>query len=117
MLGAPPVWSSAVMIPKNIFDELGNFKEGETIGEDVEMWCRIALRYSVAFNKKICSIYYQDAENRLYVKGKNIKKADGYIETLENALNNGNINDNVKTNIKCLIETIYVGYAISINFC
>jgi pterin-4a-carbinolamine dehydratase len=36
---------------------------GERIGEDQDLWARIALQYPVAFDKKVCAYYHQDALN------------------------------------------------------
>lgn len=116
MLGQPPVWSSAVAIPKYVFETAGYFKVGEVIAEDVDMWCRIALKYPIAFSTKICAIYHLDAENRAYVKGKKNKKATGYLETLHNALKSDSVLPEVKTDIMKLIETVELGYATSLIF-
>ena len=54
---------SAVCIPARIFHELGGFLVGEKFGEDLEMFCRIAMRYPVAFSRNIGALYYLDAAN------------------------------------------------------
>ena len=51
--------ASGVMIPRRIFDELGVFKVGEHHGEDLEMWARIALRYSIGYDTHILFSFYQ----------------------------------------------------------
>jgi len=43
-------WSSAVMIPKKIFHELGGFDEAMRSGQDTDLWIRIALNKSIAFS-------------------------------------------------------------------
>lgn len=43
-------WSSAVMIPKKIFHELGGFDEEMRSGQDTDLWIRIALNKLVAFS-------------------------------------------------------------------
>ena len=43
-------WSSAVMIPKKIFQELGGFDEEMRSGQDTDLWIRIALNKLVAFS-------------------------------------------------------------------
>ena len=116
MLGQPPVWSSAVAIPKHVFETAGYFKVGEVIAEDVDMWCRIALKYPIAFSSKVCATYHLDAENRAYVQGKKNKKATGYLETLHSALKSDSLSPEVKTDIMKLIETVEIGYASSLIF-
>lgn len=58
-----PVHTSAVCIPKNIFEENGFFLTDVYLGEDLEMWARIALKYQVAYSTKKCSIYYRTTNN------------------------------------------------------
>ena len=60
-----PVWSSAVVIPKRVLDEVGGFPEGEHLGEDLDLWLRIALRYPIAWSSACLAVYHQDAENRV----------------------------------------------------
>jgi glycosyltransferase involved in cell wall biosynthesis len=61
--GAPPVWTSAACVQKRILKECGGFALGKRMGEDVDLWGRIALRYPIALSTKIGAIYYQNAEN------------------------------------------------------
>ena len=63
-LGAPPVWSSAVVIPRGIFEEAGGFPPGVARGEDLCLWSTIALRHPVAWHPEPSAIYHQSAENR-----------------------------------------------------
>ena len=46
-------WTSAVAIPKAIFEKLGYFNTDLRSGQDTEFWIRIALRGKVAFTSKI----------------------------------------------------------------
>ena len=43
-------WTSAVMIPKKTFNDLGGFDEDMQSGEDTDLWIRIALNKSIAFS-------------------------------------------------------------------
>ncbi|MFA5275590.1 MAG: glycosyltransferase family 2 protein [Candidatus Omnitrophota bacterium] len=53
-----PVWTSATAISKEVFNIIGNFPAGERIGEDLDMWLRVALRYPVAFSNHVCASYF-----------------------------------------------------------
>ncbi len=64
-LRTPLVWTSASMVPKAIFEELGGFPVDVPFGEDKCMWARIALRYPVAWSPVEGAHYYLNAENRL----------------------------------------------------
>lgn len=65
--GEPPVWSSAVAIPKTVFHKVGLFKAGEKMGEDLDMWGRIALRFPIAFSWQGVAFYREDATERACV--------------------------------------------------
>ncbi len=57
------VTASSVCIPKGVLEELGGFPLGERIGEDQDVWARIAMHYPVAYDPQALAIYYQDAVN------------------------------------------------------
>lgn len=57
-----PLWTGAVCIPRNVFDEMGGFPKGIKLGEDFLLWIRIALKYKVAFLNKPLSNYNQDVD-------------------------------------------------------
>lgn len=59
-------WTSALMVPKIVFQKLGGFNDGLKTSEDTEMWIRIALNYPVAFCWKMtaCKLQMSD-ENHL----------------------------------------------------
>lgn len=61
-----PLWTGAVCIPRNVFNEMQGFPQGIKLGEDFLLWIRIALKYNVAFLNKPLSNYNQDVdgENR-----------------------------------------------------
>lgn len=60
-------WTSTVMMPKHIFEEIGFFDENITFGagEDTDMWLRVALRYPIAFSNEITGSYNLVADNRI----------------------------------------------------
>lgn len=45
-------WTSAVMIPKTIFNTIGGFNENMRSVQDTELWIRIALKHKVSFCSK-----------------------------------------------------------------
>lgn len=55
-----PVTSSSVAIPHNVFHTMGGFRKGLVMGEDFDLWIRIALKYPVALVNKPLSNYFQD---------------------------------------------------------
>lgn len=59
-----PVHTSAVCIPNRVFKLIGGFAVGHGLGEDLDMWGRIALQYQVIFTNKPSSLYHMDSDNR-----------------------------------------------------
>lgn len=57
-----PLTSISVAIPRMIFDEMQGFKPHLKLGEDFDLWIRIALKYKVAFLNKPFSNYNQDVD-------------------------------------------------------
>lgn len=57
-----PLWTGAVIVPKNIFDEEGGFKSQLKLGEDFDLWIRIALKHKVILVNKPLAYYNQDVE-------------------------------------------------------
>ena len=56
--GKSPFSNSNCCFPKNVFQEEGGYKEGVKLTEDSDLWCRIALKYSIAFYRKPMATYY-----------------------------------------------------------
>lgn len=65
-----PLWTGAVCIPRDVFEEMRGFPEGIKLGEDFLLWMRIALKYKVAFLNRPLSYYNQDVE----ATGKGVKR-------------------------------------------
>jgi glycosyltransferase involved in cell wall biosynthesis len=63
-LGDNITWSSAVAIKKSIFKDIGTFPIGVRMGEDQDMWLRIALKYSICFSTTVTAIYNWETDNR-----------------------------------------------------
>lgn len=57
-----PLWTGAVIVPKNIFDEEGGFKSQLKLGEDFDLWIRIALKHQVILINKPLAYYNQDVD-------------------------------------------------------
>ncbi len=57
-----PVWTGAAIIKKSIFDQETGFKSILALGEDFDLWIRVALKYPIAFINKPLSNYNFDVE-------------------------------------------------------
>lgn len=57
-----PLWTGAICIPRQVFDEMKGFPRGIKLGEDFILWIHIALKYKVAFLNKPLAYYNQDVD-------------------------------------------------------
>lgn len=57
-----PLTSITVAIPRAIFDETGGFKPNLKMGEDFDLWIRIALKHKMVFLNKPLTNYNQDVD-------------------------------------------------------
>ena len=57
-----PLWTGAVCLSKKNFEEEEGFKPKLKLGEDFDLWIRIAMKYPVVFLNKPLAYYNQDVE-------------------------------------------------------
>jgi len=57
-----PITSITAVVKKDVFNEMHGFKPTLKLGEDFDLWLRIALKYKVAFLNKPLAYYNQDVE-------------------------------------------------------
>lgn len=59
---AMPLWTGVVCIPRSVYETEGGFNPQLKMGEDFDLWIRIAIRHKVAFLNKPLAFYNQDVE-------------------------------------------------------
>ena len=57
-----PVWTGAAIIKKSVFDLEKGFKPSLKMGEDFDLWLRVAMKYPVALLNKPLAYYNQNVE-------------------------------------------------------
>lgn len=55
-----PLWTGSTIIKKTIFESEKGFNPKLKLGEDFDLWIRVAMKYPVAFKNKILAYYNQD---------------------------------------------------------
>lgn len=55
-----PLWTGATILRKDVFNENNGFKPTLKLGEDFDLWVRVAIKYPVAFLNKPLAYYNQD---------------------------------------------------------
>lgn len=59
------IWTSAVCFKRSVFESLGGFNPNYTTGQDLDLWIKFALKFSVIYNTKITMIYHKGIINSL----------------------------------------------------
>jgi len=62
-----PIISSAVVVRKQVFEQVGTFAIGEPLGEDQDMWLRISRQYPISYYHKREAIYYRGLPNSVCI--------------------------------------------------
>lgn len=82
------VWTSATTIRRSALIDAGCFKPGEKIGQDLDMWARVARHNpKVAYSARICVTYNRMAEQNARTRVK-IAWAGAFIQDLEEEMQN-----------------------------
>lgn len=96
-----PFSNSNLCIPKKIYQEFGGYKVGVKLTEDSDLWCRIALKYPIAFNTLPLANYYLD------ISGSTVGIFEPHefqvAKTLRNALVNNAVEKKYIPSVKKLI--------------
>ena len=108
-----PLWTGAVCVPRHIFDEMGGFKPQLKLGEDFDLWIRIALKYKVAFLNKPLSNYNQDVDTANRGIGHLHKPENHMLWNLDYLANEEQTNPDYKYLIDRLRTTSLLPYFIS----
>jgi glycosyltransferase involved in cell wall biosynthesis len=62
--GDLPFMVSSCVITSRLFHQLGGFPVGESMGEDQELFSRVALQSQIVFSPLVLLFYHTDTENR-----------------------------------------------------
>ena len=96
-----PFSNSNLCIQKKIYQEFGGYKVGVKLTEDSDLWCRIALKYPIAFNTLPLANYY------LGISGSTVgifePQEFQVAKTLRNALVNNTVEKKYIPSVKKLI--------------
>lgn len=85
-----PIWTSAAVIKKDVFNQLGGFNKHCIICEDVDLWCKIALSGKIYYINEPLAIYHRDNINMLS-KNKNASCFYPFLDEYETLINPNDI--------------------------
>lgn len=100
-IGKSPFSSSNFCMSRKLFNDIGGYKEGVRLTEDSDLWCRIALRYKIAYSKKPLATYYMGTNGSTHFI---FEKRDFQVTTtLKNELLLKNVNPKLEKSVKKFI--------------
>lgn len=83
------VWTSATTVKKQALQKAGMFRPGEKIGQDLDMWARVArINPHVAYSAKVCVSYTRNAKENARSRVR-IAWAGAFIKDLEEEMEKG----------------------------
>jgi glycosyltransferase involved in cell wall biosynthesis len=88
--GCQIVSSSTVAIPKRVFSVCGSFSVGVKNGEDMDLWCRIALKYPIAFSTYTGAVVHRESDGRMHQSHRALGDVEA-IRAVEEALAAGEL--------------------------
>ena len=74
-----PLTSISICMPKTVFDEENGFKPTLKLGEDFDLWIRVALKHKVVFLNKPLAYYNQDVEVENRAIGRKFYKPEQHM--------------------------------------
>jgi len=111
-----PVWTSAAVICKKVFLEENGFKPNLKLGEDFDLWVRVALHHQVAFLNKPLAYYNHDVDRvsrgvstKLYLPEEHYIFNLGYLESYER------INEPLKNLLDALRVYVLLPYYLNLS--
>lgn len=109
------VWTSATVIRREVLIRAGLFKPGEKIGQDLDMWARVArINPRVAYSSRICVYYNRAAEQNARTRVR-VAWAGAFLKDLEEELVNPDRTNEEKASIQHKYDkkmTVYIFTAI-----
>lgn len=108
--GDLPFVTSSVCIKRDVFEGLSGFPEGEPMGEDQDLWSRLAIFSTVAYSPKVLSFYHLDADNRAC--NSNIPDVEcPFSKRLYDYVKNNSLSDELSKNILRYTSTHIINLA------
>lgn len=109
--GDPPVLTGSIVLRRSILEKIGLFAAGHQLGEDLELWARVALSTKIVWSNKVCLKYLKVDESSLTASA---AISDSFIltETLEKYLEDRNISPESNETISGLRKALSRYYYI-----
>lgn len=71
---SPAIQTSAIMVRKSVFEEVGYFNEDLRVNEDIDMWNRISEKYELGYIDRPLAIFRWETDPEHLIKPTAVKK-------------------------------------------
>lgn len=97
--------ASSACIPRRVFENVGMFPVEDKLGEDQDMWARIAVTSAVAADSEPTAIYFRHADMQRGCSTGNYQQELPYSRRLQAKLDRGQVTGDMYNDIKEYIKT------------
>lgn len=87
----PPIHTITIMVRRGVYETVGGFPIGVTLGEDLITWAKLSCRCRIAYTRKVCATYYFDSAAARIVNDKCPDRKDLVGESFKYLLAQNNI--------------------------
>jgi glycosyltransferase involved in cell wall biosynthesis len=101
--------TNSVMVPRSVFAEVGNFEPGIMIGEDSDLWNRIALHYDVVVSREVTTVYHR--EESTATKSESINVDWPFFRHASEALAKGNLSVQKRAGLIAYMDRMHLSAA------
>lgn len=114
-LGGTLIWTGCIMIPRSVFTTVGAFPENVPIGEDLDLWGRISLRFSLAYDTRILSTYHRDVAGQVTARRVNdfgwLTEYPVHVRSLRAALDRMEVFSACRSDVEAYADSELLKYA------
>ena len=107
---------SSVAVPAAVLRRTGGFPEKQRLGEDGDLWSRIATAYPIAYDVRILATYHSEAEGRSFHQFKNNPPYPALVTALRERLATQTVPEPLRTEIEAYLEHKLLQYAYWLLF-
>ncbi len=110
------VTSSSVALPRAVVQCVGGFPEGQPMGEDRDLWARIALHYPVAYDTRILAIYHSEAAGRSCNRPGMARRYPPAVRSLRASVSSGTLSRTQSARARSYTDWLLLKHAYNIVY-
>lgn len=108
--GGPQMWTSAVMLRRDVFSATGGFPSGESHGEDMAVWMRASMIAPVVFSNYVGAYYRRTGDG---LAATLITGPDAFMKALDDLVASGESSQEVRDCLSAHKAKIALAHALT----